>query len=72
MNDAAAAGAKPAGPRPVRGLVALWRDAPPRSRWSLVVLALVLALLPLAADRYLLTTLILILSLPTSGRPGTS
>ena len=49
------------------GLLALWGDAPPRSRRSLVALALLLALLPLVADRYVLTTLILILSLAYVG-----
>jgi branched-chain amino acid transport system permease protein len=68
VNEATGAGAGPAGPRTLQGLVALWRDAPPRSRWSLVVLALVLAGLPLVADRYLLTTLILILSLAYVGQ----
>jgi len=51
----------------VAGLLALWRDAPSRSRTALVALALLLALLPLVADRFVLTTLILILSLAYVG-----
>jgi len=51
----------------VAGFLALWRDAPSRSRTALVALALLLALLPLVADRFVLTTLILILSLAYVG-----
>jgi len=45
-----------------------WREAPARSRRALGVLALVLVLLPLVADRYLLTTLILVLTLACLGQ----
>jgi len=51
----------------VAGLLALWRDAPSRSRIALVALALLLGLLPVVADRFVLTTLILILSLAYVG-----
>ncbi len=47
---------------------AVWRDAPARSRWSLLVLLVVLALLPLVADRYILTTMIVILTLAFVGQ----
>jgi branched-chain amino acid transport system permease protein len=47
---------------------AVWREAPPRSRRALAGLAILLALLPLVADRYLLTTMILLLSLAYVGQ----
>src|SRR5262245_7826896 len=46
----------------------LWHDAPARSRWALVGLTAVLVLLPLLAERHLLTTLIVILSLAYVGQ----
>ncbi|MEO6363632.1 MAG: branched-chain amino acid ABC transporter permease [Caldimonas sp.] len=46
----------------------LWNESPPRSRVALVVLVVLLALLPLVADRFLLTTLILILTLAYVGQ----
>jgi branched-chain amino acid transport system permease protein len=50
------------------GFGALWREAPLRSRWALAALALALLALPLVADRYLLTTMILVLSLAYVGQ----
>ncbi|MEO8080881.1 MAG: branched-chain amino acid ABC transporter permease [Caldimonas sp.] len=47
---------------------ATWRESPARSRLALLALVVVLALVPLVADRYLLTTLILILSLAYVGQ----
>jgi branched-chain amino acid transport system permease protein len=49
-------------------VTAVWREAPSRTRWALAALALVLLLLPLVADRYLLTTMILVLSLAYVGQ----
>ena len=49
-------------------LTAVWREAPLRSRRALLALAVVLALLPLAADRYVLTTMILVLTLAYVGQ----
>ena len=49
-------------------VAAIWRESPPRSRRALVTLAAVLALLPLVADRYVLTTLILVLTLACVGQ----
>ena len=49
-------------------LAAVWREAPLRSRAMLAALALVLLALPLVADRYLLTTMILVLSLAYVGQ----
>lgn len=45
-----------------------WRDAPARSRLALGVLAAVLVALPAFADRYLLSTMILVLSLAYVGQ----
>jgi branched-chain amino acid transport system permease protein len=52
----------------VTPLPAVLREAPRRSRRALLGLAVVLLLLPLVADRYLLTTLILVLSLAYVGQ----
>ena len=49
-------------------LADIWRESPPRSRRALLVLAVVLALLPIVADRYLLTTMILVLTLAYVGQ----
>ena len=49
-------------------LTAVWREAPLRSRRALLALVLLLALLPLAADRYVLTTMILVLTLAYVGQ----
>ncbi len=49
-------------------LTAVWREAPLRSRRGLLLLALLLALLPLVADRYILTTMILVLTLAYVGQ----
>jgi len=51
-----------------RRLAAIWRQTPPRSRRALVALTVLLALLPLVADRYLLTTMILVLTLAYVGQ----
>jgi branched-chain amino acid transport system permease protein len=47
---------------------AIWRESPARSRRALVTLVVLLALLPLVADRYVLTTLILVLTLAYVGQ----
>lgn len=52
----------------MKRLSALWAESPRRSRLALLGLLLALALLPLVADRVLLTTLILILSLAFVGQ----
>ena len=52
----------------MRPVAAVWREAPPRSRRALLALAALLLLLPLVADRYLLTTMILLLSLAYVGQ----
>jgi branched-chain amino acid transport system permease protein len=55
--------------RPVRGRVAeIWHESPWRSRWALIALALILALLPLVAGRYLLTVMIVVLMLAYVGQ----
>jgi branched-chain amino acid transport system permease protein len=45
-----------------------WQESPARSRTGLLVLLAALALLPLAADRFVLTTMILVLSLAFVGQ----
>ncbi len=52
----------------MRRLAALWRESPVRSKYALLALLVVLALVPLVADRVLLTTLILVLSLAFVGQ----
>ena len=47
---------------------AMWRESPARSRWALLALTGLLALVPLVADRFILTTLILILTLAYVGQ----
>jgi branched-chain amino acid transport system permease protein len=49
-------------------LTAIWRESPPRSRRMLLALAALLGLLPLVADRYLLTTMIVVLTLAYVGQ----
>ena len=49
-------------------LLALWRESPARSRTGLLVLLGLLLLTPLVADRFVLTTLILILTLAYAGQ----
>ena len=49
-------------------LAAIWRESPPRSRHGLVALVVLLALLPIVADRYILTTMILVLTLAYVGQ----
>ncbi len=47
---------------------AIWRESPARSRGGLSVLLVLLALLPLVADRYLLTVMIVVLMLAYVGQ----
>ncbi|MDQ2928692.1 MAG: branched-chain amino acid ABC transporter permease, partial [Pseudomonadota bacterium] len=49
-------------------VAAIWRESPARSRGGLAALQVLLALVPLVADRYLLTVMIVALKLAYVGQ----